>query len=241
LAVSIDPNDPDAIFYRQPAAPKYQIVFPWGAGGNMIRHLVGLHPGEELLDQQGNRLATVDEKFNNLMTYQYPASRMAEQWLAQEWETRHLYDESRIEHWPPASWYGLPSIFIEPDLPRISIRLYQIKNPKMNGWSVKFGVEMNKKFVDEQMVEGLPKHRKYMIVKFSQLLSPITPDIYSQMVDLLDLKTDDDIYKKCLEVQQRWIDIQKTLWLGKFKMSLDQWVEREYRHRELLDTKNKLL
>jgi hypothetical protein len=126
----------------------------------MVRHLIGLHPDQELLDQHGNQLQSVEEKFENLMTYQYPLSRTAEHWLGQEWETRHMYNESRIEHWPPASRRSLPSIFIEPDLPRISIRLYQLKNPTMNGWDIKFGISMNEKFRFEQMPESIPEHRK---------------------------------------------------------------------------------
>lgn len=241
MAVSADPADPDAIYYRQPANPKYQIVFPWGAGGNLIRHLIGLHPGEELLDQLGQRLNTVDEKFENLMTYQYPVNRTAEHWLGQEWETRHLYDESRIEHWPPASWYGLPSIFIEPDMPRISIRLYQIKNPEMNGWDIKFGIGMNKLFSDEQMPECLPKQSKYAIVKFSELLEPLTYPVYQRICEVLGLQTNREVYDKCVLVHQRWIDIQRTLWSQKYKMTLDQWVARERKHQAMLDSKNKTL
>lgn len=241
MAVNADPLDPGSIYHRQPANPKYQVVFPWGAGGNMIRHLVGLHPGEELLDKTGLRLVTEEEKFNDLMTYQYPLGRMAEHWLGQEWETRHLYDESRIEHWPPASWYGLPSIFIEPDLPRISVRLYQIKNPNMNGWDIKFGIKMNQMFAAEQMIEYLPKHQKHIVIKFSQLLQPITPSIYQQMCGLLNLKTSADIYQMCVAVHQRWIAIQKTLWTEKYRMTLGQWLARELRHQAMLDSRNKTL
>lgn len=234
-------TDPDAIYYREPSKPKYQIVFPWGTGGNMIRHLVGLHPDQELLDQAGCRLSTTEDKFENLMSYQYPMSRQAEHWLGQEWETRHLYNESRIEHWPPASRFGLPSIFIEPDMPRISIRLYQLKNPSMNGWDLKFGIKMNKLFANEQMAEYYPKHRRAMVIKFSELLQPMTIETYNKMCLLLDLASEPCIYDMCIAVHQRWIDIQNSIWLKKYQMSLDQWADRERRHHTMLDNYDTIL
>lgn len=234
-------NDPASIYHREPARPRYQVVFPWGAGGNLIRHLVGLHPDQELLDQHGVRLESVADKFENLMTYQYPRARSAEHWLGQEWETRHLYDESRIEHWPPASRFGLPSIFIVPDMPRISIRLYQLKNPSMNGWDIKFGIKMNQLFATEQLTEYYPKHRRAMQVNFSDLLSPMQPSIYNRMCQLLDLASEPYLYDMCVAVHQRWIDIQQTIWSQRYQMSLDQWVARERRHQTLFDKRNNLL
>jgi hypothetical protein len=200
-----------------------------------------LHPDQELLDQNGQRLGSVEEKFYNLMTYQYPMGRTAADWLGKEWETRHLYDGSRIEHWPPASRFGLPSIFIEPDMPRISLRLYQLKNPAMNGWNLKFGIGMNQMFVNEQMPDCLHKHRSHMVIKFSELLEPITTGKYNELCRLLDLATEPWIYDMCVAVHQRWLDIQRTLWSQKYSMSLDKWVARERRRRELLDYKNKTL
>lgn len=241
MAVNKDPDNPDSIFYREPANPKYQVIFPWGTGGNLIRHLVGLHPEQELLDQNGCRLESVEEKFHNLLTYQYPIDRSANRWLDQEWETRYLYDESRIEHWPPASRMSLPSIFIEPDMPRISLRLYQIKNPGMNGWDIKFGIGMNRMFANEHMPEYLPKHHKHMVIKFSELMKLLTAETYNQMCQMLELEKSADLYDMCLAVQQRWLEIQRTLWTKKYRMTLDQWVAREERHQALVDSKNKTL
>lgn len=241
MAVNTNPDDPDSIYYREPDNPKYQVLFPWGAGGNLVRHLIGLHPGEELLDRFGNRIEDTEHKFQDLMTYQYPETRSAANWLKQEWETRYLYNESRVEHWPPASRRGLPTIIIDPDLPRISIRLYWLKNPEMNGWSIKFGVEKHIEFSKSHIPDQLPHHHRSVVMKFSDLLQPMSRSWYDPICELLNLQTNDRIYERCVEVHARWLGIQRTLWSEKFAMTLDQWVAREERHRALLDSKNKTL
>ena len=233
-----DPKDPNSIYYREPSNPKYQVVFPWGAGGNLVRHLIGLHPDQELLDQDGKRINSVEDKFENLMTYQYPLTRSAKHWLNQEWQTRHLYNCSKIEHWPPASDHSIPAIFIEPDLPRISIRLYQLKNPGMNGWGIKFGVTMNKKFRFEQMPEQIPSYRQVMVIKFSELLTPIELPLYNKLCLFLGLVSKPEIYDMCQQVHTRWIKIQELIWAEKYKMSLQQWVARERRHQMMLDSRS---
>lgn len=237
MAVNTNPDDPNAIFYREPDRPKYQVLFPWGAGGNLIRHIIGLHPGEELLDQHGRRLNTVEEKFDNLMTYQYPIERQAEHWLGQEWETRYLYNESRVEHHPPASRRGLPTVIIDPDLPRISVRLYWAKNPAMNGWSIKFGVEQNKYFSEFHIPNQLPHHHQSVVVKFSDMMKPMTREWYTPICSLLNLQTNDSLFDLSAQVHARWLAIQRRIWSEKFTMSLDQWIAREQKYREMLDSK----
>lgn len=108
----------------------------------------------------------------------------------------------------------------------------------MNGWGIKFGVTMNKKFRFEQMPEQIPSYRQVMVIKFSELLTPIELPLYNKLCLFLDLASDPEIYDMCRQVHARWIQIQELIWAEKYKMSLQQWVARERRHQMMLDSRS---
>lgn len=211
-----DQPELDPIYLREPDNPKYQIMFPWGAGGNIVRHLIALHPGQEYLNIAGERLTDPTEKFQDLIENQYPSNRVASSWLAVEWATRHLYNESRIAHHPPGSWHGLPTIIINPDRPDIVSILYQIKNPGMNGWELSELITYTKNFGADITREKM-KYRKCLILNFSDLISDFNSAWYHKIVYFLELETSADIESMAKQVHNSWLWLQRQIWSNYFK------------------------
>lgn len=211
-----DQPDLDPKYLREPDNPEYQLVFPWGAGGNILRHLIALHPGQEYLGIGGNQLTDVADKFRDLIEHQYPCGRGSSSWLSIEWSTRHLYNKSRIEHHPPASWHHLPTIIINPDRPEIVGILYKIKNPEMNGWVLPELIMSNVEF-SNNIPNEVTLYKKCLVLKFSDLIADFNPTWYHEIVNFLGLETTREIEDMVAATHGAWVRLQRDLWSAYFK------------------------
>lgn len=211
-----DQPELDPIFLREPENPKYQLMFPWGAGGNIVRHIIALHPGQEYLNIHATLVTDNDAKFRDLLNYQYPTTRSADAWLDVEWTTRHLYDESRITHYPPGSWHNLPTIIINPDRPEIVGVLYKIKNPGMNGWELADLIKHTEKF-SKDIPNEEPLYENCMVLNFSDLISDFNSEWYHRIVEFVGLETNSEIEVMVSKVHAAWLRLQRELWGSYFK------------------------
>jgi hypothetical protein len=83
------------------------VYFPWGAGGNLVRNVIGLSTEFEFIDDQlsNSNYPTLESRYQYLVEY-YQKPVTSEDWLQREWAIRQpvhnrYFSSNGIGYWNP--------------------------------------------------------------------------------------------------------------------------------------------